>query len=389
MTGHVDPYAILDRDFDSHEGPSPSSPTASNLGRKLMSWGARAIDRGVLEGMRFLFMRDAARLDDIAEAMREGRETYGTRFALPSPESFYRPVAAPDDVDVELLERFDGGERLDVRFESPYRVFDADYAPTYRQWHRNRTCHVRLWTGERHRGPSARPLVVCLHCWAGGRLWFEERMFAARRLHREGFDVALVTLPFHGSRAPREAVMSGEHFPSYHLRRTNEAFGQAVADVRALVAWLQSIGRGGHFGVVGFSLGGYLASLLASIEPRVSFVVPMFAPASFADVLWWHGRGRPRWRHAVESGATLEHLRDVWAVHSPLSYRPEVPTSRRLIIAAEGDGVVRPAQIRALDRHWGEGDDVRWFQGGHVAHWDRAAYVETLVDWLSRLEFAD
>src|SRR6185369_17321605 len=91
----------------------------------------------------------------------------------------------------------------------------------------------------------------------------------------------LFTLPFHGSRvrAGRGAV---PEFPGEDPRLNVEGFRQAVFDLRNLIHFL--LGRGHpRVGVIGMSLGGYLAALSASLEPRLDFVVPIIPLSSLAD----------------------------------------------------------------------------------------------------------
>ena len=63
---------------------------------------------------------------------------------------------------------------------------------------------------------------------------------------------------------------SGALFPSANLVRTNEAFGQAVFDLRALAAYLRANGAP-SVGAIGMSLGGYTTALWASVDPTLAF----------------------------------------------------------------------------------------------------------------------
>jgi dienelactone hydrolase len=103
-------------------------------------------------------------------------------------------------------------------------------------------------------------------------------------------------------------------FPSANVIRTNEAFGQAVSDLRALRAWLEQ--RGSVVGVMGMSLGGYTTALWASVDPKLAYAVPWIPAVDMADLMWRHGEeSRPRRpRHAARSGraavAALGRVRD-------------------------------------------------------------------------------
>ncbi len=68
--------------------------------------------------------------------------------------------------------------------------------------------------------------------------WF----FALPWLYSMGCDVAVVTLPFHGRRQTAFSPFSGHGFFAGGLSRMNEAFAQAVLDVRHLVDWFERQG---------------------------------------------------------------------------------------------------------------------------------------------------
>src|SRR5947199_382710 len=82
----------------------------------------------------------------------------------------------------------------------------------------------------------------------------------------------LAVLPFHGLRTPAAVRFSGALFPTANVFRTNEAFAHALADLRALIAWLRNRGTP-EIGLMGMSLGGYLTALTASCEPELGFAI--------------------------------------------------------------------------------------------------------------------
>src|SRR5205085_980553 len=107
-----------------------------------------------------------------------------------------------------------------------------------------------------------RPTVVALHGFTMGHPAIDAYVLMASRWFAAGLDVAFVTLPFHGARSPRSARFSGELFGSWHVGRLNEAVRQAVHDVSIVARWLRRESAS-HLGLIGLSLGGYVAALLA------------------------------------------------------------------------------------------------------------------------------
>jgi dienelactone hydrolase len=237
----------------------------------------------------------------------------------------------------------------------------------------NRTAHARLL---RHDEP--RPALLCLHGYAGGYWFFEERAFAARWLYKLGLDVALVALPMHGLRARSRKPPA---WPSPHVARSNEGFAQAVHDLRALAAWL---GRRGapHVAACGQSLGGYTTALLATVEP-LAFAAPMIPVASFADLFWHHGEGRPERARAEAEGITLERLRAAMEVVAPLSRRPRVAPERVLVMDAAGDHIAPREHAALLAAHFGA--ERVTFAGGHVLQLGRSRAFRALAGRLADL----
>jgi hypothetical protein len=190
--------------------------------------------------------------------------------------------------------------------------------------------------------------------------------------HQLGIDVYFYVAPFHGRRTPSQALLGGQLHPSSDLVRTNEAFIQTATELRSLIsAILQR--NGAPLGMMGSSLGGYTSALMASIDDRLDFVIPVLPPASMAHILWDHGRQDELRTRAEELGMTRERFHHLWSLHSPLSYTPKVPWERRLIITGLGDTVVTADHTRDLWEHWGRPRHFR-FAWGHAGQLQRERY---------------
>jgi len=256
-----------------------------------------------------------------------------------------------------------GAAVWDLRFPSEYRPYLAAYRDEHQRHRENLTAHARLWT--RGRGRSA---VILLHGWGGGAYWVSERSFAVEYWLRHGLDVVAFQLPLHGQRTPAKA-RSGQLFLSPHVVRTNEAFGQAIHDLRALADELRASGAPA-VGVMGMSLGGYTTALWASIDDQLAFAVAMIPAVSMAELMWRHGEDSPSRRRAASAGVSRELLAEVFAVHTPTTRAPRIARDRLTIIAGKGDRITPPEQAERLHAHWG--GDLHWFAGGHLAQVGRA-----------------
>jgi pimeloyl-ACP methyl ester carboxylesterase len=337
-----------------------------------------------LKGLTWLFLsRDPPDFGRGFRARIEAlKERYGRPELLREPERFFRPTRMPAQVRVRRLGALAGGTRLVLTFPSTYEAFDPDYRATYARYVENNVNRV-LYLRHHERG---RPAVVCLHTWGGGFFPLEEHLLGGHGLYRRGLDVALLTLPFHGARTPAQARFSGQLFPNRDLRRTNEAFGQSVADLRILSRWLREAQGCGPIGLWGMSLGGYLTALMASLDPSLAFAVSIVAPSSFADVLWHHGPATSARREAEAAGFTLQDFRALWAVHCPLSRPARLPHDRLLILWGEGDEIVPAVHALALWEHWGR-PAIRSFPGGHFLQLGRGAVLREAFDWVSARVF--
>lgn len=301
-------------------------------------------------------LRDARpRMVELASVYGNGTLGLPSRF-FPEPEPAI--VAATDAGSSS------GARVRDLTFASTYRPFLPAYRPEHHRWLENHTVHARWYRG----GDGPRPTIVCLHGWGGGAWWFEERAFAAPYWLARGFDVVLFQLPFHGQRAPGgvgRGPRSGALFPSANLVRTNEGFGQAIHDLRALATWLRAQGSPA-VGAMGMSLGGYTTALWATVDPQLAFAVAMIPAVSMSELMWRHGEDSAARRRAAQAGVTAELIASVFAVHAPTTRRVLLPPERLMIVAGLGDQITPADQARLLHGHWGA-CPIHWFPGGHLA----------------------
>ena len=328
----------------------------------LMARAAGRLDRFVLE--RFIrrhILTSPRHGDELRQRLVRARDFYADPDFIAHPDRFFAP---PCSLRTQLRRRhaLRGGELLEVTYET-------DFVPVFPEERSNpglnRAGVARWW---RH-GRPGHPAMLCVHGYGGGHLWLERLAFDAGRFYRAGLDVVLYVLPYHGLRSPRGAMQSGAPFFDIDLVRTNEAFAQAIYELRALLCYLHAAGTG-PVGAFGMSLGAYVTALLATVEPELAFAVPMIPLTSLAEMMWGEGADSPRLALAVEHGWTLALLRDVTRVHAPLARQPLVPSERRLIIAALGDRICPPAHADALWRHWGR-PRIHWYPGGHLAQFRR------------------
>jgi hypothetical protein len=211
--------------------------------------------------------------------------------------------------------------------------------------------------------------ILILHgIWRADRD-FEHRL--CRDLARHGVSSALMTLPFHWDRAPREAP-SGAYFLSGDPLWTLAAFRQALIDARGVLGLLR--GRGVPVGVLGFSLGGIIAHVLMAMEP-LDFGGSVFAGGDTAGIVWESVLTR-QYRQAMEArGVTLERLSRLWASGNPIRYAHLRRPARMLMLNAQYDLCVPLRFTLALWQALGE-PPIRWLPAGHITGF---LYRDTIV----------
>jgi len=261
------------------------------------------------------------------------------------------------------------------RFESAYvPLLTGAAAPEDDRLRIEHWCHPP----ERRRGT-----ILLLHGFTMGRPWMDGPVLLASRWWKAGLDVALFTLPFHGARTPPDARFSGEHFAVPDVTRLAESVRRAVHEVRAATLWLRET-TGGPVGLLGLSLGGYVAALSAGLYDDLDFVVPMVPPVCIGDLAWQFFR---RSRRRETPAFAYDELRRHYRVHSPLAHPLRTPRERCLIVAGRGDRVVPPEHPHALWHHW-EHPAIHWFSGGHLSPFGRAGIATAVLDHLAGLGLA-
>ena len=306
------------------------------------------------------------------ELLLDVARTYGVPAHFATPDSFFRVPALISPREMRLVPASAGGPmQRDIAWESAFTPFHEGVRAKFASRVNNRTAHARLLsTG------SQKPWVVLVHGYMGGQWAFEARQWRVSGLLRAGLNVALFVLPFHARRS--DGMGRAPVWPSADPRFNNEAFAQAIFDLRALTQYLYAEGAP-HVGAMGMSLGGFTTSLLATADPTLAFAAPVIPLASLADFA--RARGR---LGTNEAEAALEHaaLEQATRVVSPFARPLLVPKSRVLIVAAEGDRITPVAHARKIAEHFGA--EVRLMQGGHLLQLDRREGLRAVIAMLRR-----
>ena len=315
------------------------------------------LDEVVLAGFRVVRSSGdpeaAARIEQETVAAIELYERSGW---LAQPERFFAVPPTLSDVTARPVKtRRHSYERLS--FESGYEPHPDEPGGT-RWLSYAANGRARAWM-LRHDEP--RPWLICVHGASMGRPTIDLSLFRTRWLHEDlGLNVLLPVLPLHGPR--RRGVWKGAMFPGEDFQDNIHGAAQAVWDIRRLVSWIRTQDAQARIGITGISLGGYVTSLVASLEDGLVCAILGVPVVDLAALME---------RHAGLAAADDRHHllalgKQAGRVVSPLALTPRVPLQGRFIYAGLADRLVHPRdQVLRLWEHWGR-PEIAWYEGSHT-----------------------
>lgn len=274
------------------------------------------------------------------------------------------------------------GEVDVLSFDSAFEPVNPALREHYLGFRRNRTAWAEHW---RH-GDRPRPTLIAIHGFTADPYWLNSRFLALPWFYKLGYDILLVTLPFHGRRQEKTSPYSGHGWFSHGFCHMNETMAHAIHDIRVFMDHLEDSGVP-QMGVTGISLGGYTSALLASVDDRLACAIPNVPVVSIMDImLEWFPAG---WivRAGLKLGdISIEEARASVAVQSALSYKPLLPHNRLMLIAGAGDRFAPPKHTRLLWEHW-KRCRLHWFPGNHLIHLDQGRYLRAMRSFMRHIGF--
>ncbi len=328
------------------------------------------LDEIVLTGFRLLQSApDATRLAWINREVIAALEFYGQQGWVEKPEGFFAAPPPLTDVTVRTMDNM--GRTYQRLF------FDSEYEPHAGEPGRERwlsyTSNDRAYgLMLRHREP--RPWLVCVHGAQMGRAALDPLLFRAWHLYSDlGLNVVLPVHPLHGPRARN--LPKGAGFPSEDVLNDVHGTAQAVWDIRRLLSWIRAQQPGAMIGLNGISLGGYLTSLVASLDDGLTCAILGVPAVDLVELVDRHGS-------LGGHEALLQTMRlakPIGRMISPFALTPRVPMQGRFIYAGIADRLVHPReQVTRLWQHWGQ-PQIHWYQGGHTGFF-RSRPVQRFID---------
>lgn len=327
-------------------------------------------DEIVLAGFRLQQSApNATTIDRVTNEVTAALELYRQKGWLRHPEGFFAVPPPLTDVTVRPVSSM-GRNYERLFFDSEYEPHPGE--PGRERWSSYSANRRGYGLMLRHRKP--RPWLVCVHGAVMGRAALDLTLFRAWHLYRDlGLNVVLPVLPLHGPRG--RGLPRGAGFPSGDLLNQVHVAAQAVWDVRRLLSWVRAQQPDSMIGLNGLSFGGYIASLVASLDDGITCAI-LGVPVSDPIELLGRHAGLSRRDPARE---TLALAQPIGRMISPMALTPRVPMQGRFIYAGIADRLVHPRdQVTRIWEHWGR-PEIEWYPGGHTGFF-RSQPVQRFVD---------
>jgi pimeloyl-ACP methyl ester carboxylesterase len=176
----------------------------------------------------------------------------------------------------------------------------------------------------------------------------------ARRINRAGFNAATLVAPSSLQRRPRRPIEE-------NCLDAARAMAQSVAEIRALTGWLLEEGCP-SVGLVGFSLGGWLAGLTACSDTRIACAVLTVPAVRMRLSLPVVSR---RVRETLQSLRPAQEAMDTTRLNLILS-TPVIPKENILLIEGIHSLFGERQSMEDLWQKWKQ-PEIWWLPHGHVS----------------------
>jgi dienelactone hydrolase len=197
---------------------------------------------------------------------------------------------------------------------------------------------------------------------------------------QQGVAALFVQMAYYGPRRPPGSKL---RLLMTDVDHTIGAIRQTVLDIRAAAAWLESRPEvdGKRLGILGTSLGSFIASLTAEMEPRLGRVAVLLGGGGFIDGYYDHPKAAPYRKLYEALGGSKEKLASEKfgkqiAMVDPITYAAKLKERRLLMIASKRDEVVPPRMAEALWKASGQ-QKIVWYD---ATHYGAVLYIFSAFD---------
>jgi dienelactone hydrolase len=221
----------------------------------------------------------------------------------------------------------------------------------------NNTVHGEYY---RPHGDGPFPGVVVLDILGGDGT--VPRMVATS-LAQKHIAALAIRMPYYGERRPEGSRL---RMISIDFDHSMESVRQTVLDVRRAAAWLESRKEidAKRIGITGTSLGSFMGSLSAEMEPRLGRVALLLGGGGLVDGFYDNPRAEMFRKSWEALGGTKDSLTKLLAPADPLTYADHLRERKVLMIAGKRDEIVPPKMTEALWKASGQ-QKIVWYDCTH------------------------
>jgi dienelactone hydrolase len=172
-----------------------------------------------------------------------------------------------------------------------------------------------------------------------------------------------VQMAYYGPRRPPGSRL---RLLSTNIPQTMAAVTQTVLDCRMAAAWLATRPEidAKRVGILGTSLGSFIATLTGEMEPRLTRVAILLGGGGLVDAYYDHPQAAP-YRKAYELlGGTKQQVKDWLAPVDPITCAANLRGRSVLMICASRDEIVPPSAGKALWEELGR-PKIIWYDATH------------------------
>jgi dienelactone hydrolase len=233
----------------------------------------------------------------------------------------------------------------------------------------NNTVHAEYYLPN---GKGPFPGVIVLDITAGNQsLSRHLSIFLAQKKIAALF----VQMAYYGPRRPPGSKL---RLLMPNIDHSLSAIRQTVLDLRVAAAWLESRTEidGKRLGIMGTSLGSFMAALTAEMEPRLERVAVLLGGGGVIDAYYDHPKAAPYRRVYEALGGTKEKLAQLIAPADPLTCAANLKQHKLLILAGKRDDIVPPKMAEALWKASGQ-QEIVWYD---CTHYGAIIYIMAALD---------
>jgi len=206
-----------------------------------------------------------------------------------------------------------------------------------------------------------RPAVLVLDIMDGAQVVSRGQ---AVWLASHGITALTIRMPYYGARKPPGSKLK---MVTVDIEHSVAAVTQAVLDARRGIAYLASRPDvdADRLGVLGTSLGSFVAGLVLAAEPKLSRGALFLGGGDLVNSFYDHPKAKAFTQINELIGGSQAKLKVLIDPIDPVTYAEQLKAKKLLLMAASRDDVVPPKAMTALWEATGRPPLV-WFDGTHV-----------------------